>query len=157
MSSNETRDQLAERAKQFLSGIGRGEWTVQEHRDSPHADPMYVVPEIDPYRNELNPIHCGEDRALAEFIAAAPGLIRGLLAEREGFRPPPRVIETRAELDALPEYSIIRWEAPDGLSRGMIERFDGGWWQPGNHARLTTELIPLPATLIWTPEEAEKR
>lgn len=65
-----------------------------------------------------------------------------------GWRPPPRVIETLAELEARPEWSIVRWVAPNGLSRGFIERFDGAWWQPGNHVRLDVARIPLPATLV---------
>jgi hypothetical protein len=76
-----------------------------------------------------------------------------VLDHMEGWRPPPRRIETIAELESLPEYTVVRWEAPDGLSRGVIERFDGAWWSPGHHAQLLPERISLPATVLWEPEE----
>ena len=67
-----------------------------------------------------------------------------------GWRPPARVITTRAELNALPDGALI-WFMDDG-ERVIVERANGGYWYRGEvHVPLI--LIDLPATVLWEPSE----
>lgn len=123
-------------------------WAADNYRMAKEASPMNDRDQLaDLINDDVNrqvEVHASyishfDQHELADAVIAA------------GWRPPPQRIETAAELQALPEYSVVRWTSPNGLSRGIIERFDRSWWQPGNHVRLDLSKIPLPAELLWTP------
>ncbi|MGI5223023.1 hypothetical protein [Nocardia sp. CA-290969] len=66
-------------------------------------------------------------------------------------RPPARVIRYRAELDRLPDDTVIHWEAEDGLSRGILEKGDDRWWAPGAAHSIITDYLTLPVTVLYSP------
>ncbi len=73
-----------------------------------------------------------------------------------GWRPPPRVIETAEELDALPAGSIaINPEEPEQAHR-KVET--GYWWTTGYPLSVTSGELLLwcdgAATVLHEPEEA---
>ncbi|WNO27877.1 hypothetical protein SEA_HALO3_7 [Gordonia phage Halo3] len=74
---------IADEARAKLEGITPGPWEVEEQHD-PLGDTTYCIPGIERFRGYTNNVYCGIDKALAEFIAAAPALVRGLLEELEG-------------------------------------------------------------------------
>jgi hypothetical protein len=60
-----------------------------------------------------------------------------------------RMIATVAELDALPEDSVI-------LDDGWYPKVKGEnnkWWRPDCRRGLAAEETPLPTRLLWTPED----
>ncbi|MFG1794211.1 hypothetical protein [Nocardia sp. NPDC049149] len=69
-----------------------------------------------------------------------------------GFRPPARLIETHAELDALPVGAVVMDAPyPDGdVHQKLVE---GQWFEPGFDPAFTTRVLNLPAVLLWSPPE----
>ena len=59
---------------------------------------------------------------------------------------PPRQITTREELNALPYYSIIR----EHVESEALQK-DGNWYGV-DCGELHPDDVPLPATVLWTPE-----
>ena len=61
----------------------------------------------------------------------------------------PRVVSTVAELDALPDASVIR--EPLGITFAGVKRMDGkNWWLPSGYDRHDgSAQIGLPATVLW--------
>jgi hypothetical protein len=60
-----------------------------------------------------------------------------------------RMIATVAELEALPEDSVI-------LDDGWYPKVKGEnnkWWRPDCPRGLSAEGIPLPTRLLWTPDD----
>jgi hypothetical protein len=71
----------------------------------------------------------------------------------EGWRPPARVIETVDELEALPEMVVItapQWRGGEALTKWSTER--DYWAAPGTVTCIPSHYIPLPATVLWTPD-----
>lgn len=79
---------------------------------------------------------------LATVEAPEPTLVSRLV-------PAPRVITTREELDALPEGSIIR----EHVDSEALQK-DGNWYG-ADCGELDPEDVPLPATVLYTPEETK--
>jgi hypothetical protein len=59
-----------------------------------------------------------------------------------------RTITTPAELDALPEGSVIISHIVSGVA---YQRSGGQWTRPGRYAPLTPAYFILPATVIHEP------
>ncbi|MEH3142515.1 MAG: hypothetical protein PGN37_20550, partial [Mycobacterium kyogaense] len=78
------------RAQAALEGVTEGPWEVEEQRDLMSGTTEYLLREIEQFRGYRNNVHCGQDRALAGFIAAArslvPELVPELVAEVERLR-----------------------------------------------------------------------
>jgi hypothetical protein len=72
------------------------------------------------------------------------GLIRELADEVDRLQP--RQITTTVELDALPAGSVLLDDS-GAMGRSGIRRV---WWRIGDNVPV---LPPLPALLLWTPEE----
>ena len=136
---------ITDRARGLLDRITPGQWEIDQ-QDSYHdvwaADGEQIVQIV----ASFDPAPTLED---AEFIAAAPDLVRGLLAEVE--RLTPREITTVEELDALPEGSLVLDSASPPCP---WELSDDAWWAPGDGASHPTLAITLPGRVLWTPEEA---
>ena len=76
---------------------------------------------------------------------AAHNVVR--LAE-EHFKP--RTITTVEELDALAENTVIRDAEP-----ATMQLMDGRWWSVGSGNPWDADMLDLPATVIYTPEESK--
>lgn len=79
-------------------------------------------------------------RALADAVVAA------------GWRPPLRVIEDRTELEALPVGTIVRDAEGDAARRDD----DGYCWSTGGGGPQWWAALPLPAAVLWEPEEVDR-
>lgn len=66
-----------------------------------------------------------------------------------GWRPPPTVISTRADLDALPDGTVVR--EPNG---GVAVKSEDCWELPNTIGQYTGDAINLPVTVLYMPEEA---
>ncbi|MCG5431212.1 hypothetical protein LV457_02765 [Mycobacterium sp. MYCO198283] len=174
----DTPDDIVTRAHQALEGITEGPW---EHRTAPHRDddempvsaadkaewqngtligdgePLHVLiaASPDPEFAYIVPALTGDgptSERNAEFIAAARTLLPELVAEVKRLRP--RRVETVEELDALPEHCIIRSQR-NGHAYEKNRRYcQAGkpWWEAGNGSCMSSDDVPLPALLLWTPE-----
>jgi hypothetical protein len=64
-----------------------------------------------------------------------------------GWRPPARVVNSAADLDALPDDSIIR------TCYGTVtQKVDDCWEVPNEVGRYLSESVDLPATVLYEPE-----
>lgn len=72
------------------------------------------------------------------------------LADR-GWRPPTRVIETVGDLERLGHQAVIR-----ASDETVYERHYGSWFVGGEGARYDSSEIGLPATVLWSPDEAKE-
>lgn len=64
----------------------------------------------------------------------------------------PRVVETEAELEALPEGSVVRNE------EDVCEKLAGGWgewYRVGDEMSFPVTLIQLPATVLFMGGDGE--
>jgi len=66
-----------------------------------------------------------------------------------GFRPPARVVTTVEELDALPEGTVIRDR------EGTVAESWDGVWHSSEGGCYGHEILALPATVLYEPEEDE--
>jgi len=82
---------VCDRARQALEGVTPGPWEIESHTDMMTRETDYWLVEIARWRSYRNNVNVGADLPLAEFIAAAPELIRDLLAEVERLRANQRV------------------------------------------------------------------
>lgn len=64
----------------------------------------------------------------------------------------PHTITTAEELDALPAGSIIRDSEGDACEKS--EALSERWWVAGYMVSSPSQEVTLPATLLWSPEEA---
>ena len=64
--------------------------------------------------------------------------------QSEGWRPPPAILDTVEAVDALPLGAIIK----SGVYAFHRDRM--GWFRTGTPTPITP---PLPATVLWTPED----
>ena len=64
---------------------------------------------------------------------------------------PARQLTNVAELNALPAGAIIHAAFP----AGAMEKHPNGrdWWGAGTHITYPASRVPLPAQLLWLPEE----
>ena len=135
---------LTDRARELLDriqGFAHDEWDSYTVPDAPR-EPGYTAVAIGDHEIKLRWL---EGAALvAEFIAATPDLVRALLAEID--RLTPRNVETAAELDALPEYTVIREEGDFGA---VLQRIGSSWYAPSWPVGDDSPL--LPARVLWTP------
>lgn len=53
------------------------------------------------------------------------------------------------ELDTLPSGSVILAQFP----AGAMEKFDAGWAATGSHVMYRADVVPLPALVLWRPDE----
>jgi hypothetical protein len=92
---------------------------------------------------------------LAAIVRQEPGYPASRLADTllaAGYSKP-RTITTVDELDALPVGTIIL--EVDGSASRAAKRHNGrNWWADGPDALSASALIPLPATVIYAPEES---
>lgn len=65
-----------------------------------------------------------------------------------GWRPPARIIDSAADLDSLPDGSIIRMRYGTAA-----QKVDEAWEIPNEVGRCLSEAIDLPATVLFEPEE----
>ena len=72
-------------------------------------------------------------------------VISDLLAEVK--RLTPRSIETAEELEALPNFSVVRSEQDN-----VLEKDPSGWYEPGVRHECIAADIALPATVLYIPE-----
>ncbi|WLP90231.1 hypothetical protein [Gordonia sp. NB41Y] len=75
--------------------------------------------------------------------------------DRKALADESRMIRTVEELDALPEWSVVR--DADGIICERLTYDDlpgGGWIEPGDE--YATPYRPaIPAELLWTPKDGE--
>lgn len=150
-------DNLIERAERLLAGTTPGRWwwtneTSQRLIAGGSEGDLTDAREL---------IRCAAlhdpDNANAEFIAAAPELVAGLLAEVK--RLTPRVIETVAELDALPAGAVVRENGPYPEAF-VYEKYldetecDYRWVYPGDSDPQIEP--PLPAAVLYVPEGGDR-
>jgi len=98
-------------------------------------------------RSELASILRGA--ADAAIAAGVPVLTHDGYAEAAiaaGWRPPSKIINDPAELDNLPDDTVIL----DAL--GVSWQLHDNMWAGAVTGSLTAEQVPLPATVLYTPE-----
>lgn len=110
---------------------------------------------IDPNYRQGNPVteKKNERDELARVIASnhTNAAVDAILAD---YSRKPRTIETVEELDALAEGSIILETC--GVASRAVKRQDGkNWWIDGPRSMSASELIPLPATVLYEPGAGE--
>lgn len=136
-------EQLADLLEHLLfeRGINVQQWPADEL--ALHRHPGWICI---PDRNEAV-------RRLRFEKAAAALLVAGWL-------PPPRVIETREELEALPVESFVQVIDPaldlvEPQSIVWVQGVGGEWVEPGSADRHPADEVGLPAWLRWTPPTSE--
>ena len=93
------------------------------------------------------------------LILPGPVDMAGELAEHlakqfEGWRPPARVIEDPAELDALPAGSVVM-DAPYPDGDVYRRTSDGAWEEPGFDATCTSRSLSLPVVVLHAHRNGE--
>lgn len=68
-------------------------------------------------------------------------------------RVTPREVTTVAELNALPDGAVIRWDS--GVDFVTAERYYRLWMPAGTDGTLDSADITLPATVLFTPTGKE--
>lgn len=69
--------ELTDRARAAVESVADGEWAVETVYEG-GVPRGYRVSDAERWRGERNPVHTGEDKALAEFIAGSRELILAL-------------------------------------------------------------------------------
>lgn len=90
----------------------------------------------------------GSDDYQAGVIDGALATTRMVLAN---LRRPHGLIETKEELDALPDGSVVR-EINGDYPSDVLQKF-GKWWYPTGTDCADTPM--LPARLLWAPSAGE--
>ncbi|QAY05722.1 hypothetical protein SEA_FUSHIGI_74 [Mycobacterium phage Fushigi] len=143
------------RAKAALESVGDGPWAIDSEDGEPIIHEAHHYDSADEWYDVDSPnggwvAHC-EDLPVAEFIAAARTLIPELVAEVERLRP--RGVETTADLEWLPENSVILTH--DG---GALQKTSRGSWYWANDDQdesLPEDLIDfLPARVLYIPTDS---
>ena len=106
-------------------------------------------------QNLHDAITIGLESALADLgvdlVGCAPATLSGHVIRElkriPGWRPPPRVITDAADLDSLPDDTIIRTRYGTAA-----QRIDEAWEIPNEVGRCLSESIDLPATVLYLPE-----
>lgn len=156
MSSNEPRNQLAP--------VGDLTDTLRNHAFIWNRDGMFCggceVPRTTP-KSEFD--HGGfERREFEDYEAYARHLAELVFTLLEGWRPPPRVIETADEFEALrPGSVVLHSPCSDTPMSACVWVKTGGWWESTGHDALY-DGYDLEShrdegetmTVLWEPEEA---
>lgn len=117
--------------------------------------------DLTPIQNRLNQAHLAEgheakSKAWSDLYQHAPDDIAALIAEIDRLRaehqehPNKRLIHTAEELRELPEETIIC-----DIYGDTYQNSTWVWWIPGHVDSWEFDEIPLPARVIYTPEEGE--
>ena len=148
VSRNEPRDQLAALLAEQL--YDRGEYVADWPEDERELHRNGFPDAWTDFRSRTEAVQKLRYKKAADAVIAFTG----------GWRPPPRVIETAEELDALPELAVIRTDEgrvfekvgsfPDPDQFG----YRSDWMGMDSEFTLgTDEIDDLPATVLWSPEE----
>jgi hypothetical protein len=168
MSSNEPRDQLAEIIERdtcmpFTSKMAAASILAspelldmlttyrQAQRLAEHAVPGGESLQ-DRWRQASAAARKSEHHWPADCLAEAADV----LDQMEGWRPPPRVIESIADLSTLPDETMLRTRLGYAAIIGTHSEHGRGAYMTNLEGLRMLSDNDLPATVLWEPEEADQ-